>query len=67
MSTLRSVFPAMMSQKLAWGKFHVESPPTYLFLADFKSTGDKLSDPVHLGALIPELHQNRLQSFAMGM
>lgn len=57
MSALREVVPAMIPRALAWGKFQLESPPTYFFLAEFKNMSDKLPDPVQLGALIAELHQ----------
>ena len=36
MSALDKVVPAMIPRPVTWGKFQLESPPTYFFLAEFK-------------------------------
>lgn len=65
MSELRKVVPAVIPYPIAWGKFQLESPPIYFFLADFKNMSDKIPDPVQLGALVAELHQKSVSPTGM--
>ncbi|KAL6721261.1 hypothetical protein ACLMJK_000363 [Lecanora helva] len=57
MTELYNTMPSFVPKPLAWGKYHIETPPTYFFLCNFIEISDRLPDPGLLCTNLVELHQ----------